>query len=58
MQLSRALRTASRGTRFARPAAMSSAAAKADGSEAFVGALQRQPPMPSKRLIMRRASWY
>ncbi len=42
MQLSRALRTASRGTRFARPAAMSSAAAKADGSEAFVGALQRR----------------
>ena len=54
MQLSRALRTASRGTRFARP--MSSAAAKADGSEAFVGALQRQPPMPSKRVTTRR-SW-
>ena len=42
MQLSRALRTASRGTRFARPAAMSSAAAKADGSEAFVGTKRRR----------------
>ena len=56
MQLSRALRTATRGSRFARPAAMSSAAAKADGSEAFVGALQRQPSMPSKRVTTRR-SW-
>ena len=55
MQLSRALRTASRGTRFARP--MSSAAAKADGSEAFVGMKQRRTRVPSKRLIMRRASW-
>ena len=42
MQLSRAIRTASRGTRFARPAAMSSAAAKADGSEAFVGTKRRR----------------
>ena len=41
MQLSRALRTASRGTRFARPA-MSTAAAKADGSEAFVGTKRRR----------------
>jgi len=41
MQLSRALRTAARGSRFARPA-MSTAAAKADGSEAFVGATRRR----------------
>ena len=55
MQLSRALRTASRGTRFARP--MSSAAAKADGSEAFVGAKQRRTRVPSKRVTTRRSSW-
>ena len=54
MQLSRALRTASRGTRFARP--MSSAAAKADGSEAFVGAKRRRTRVPSKRVTTRR-SW-
>ena len=42
MQLSRALRTASRGTRFAARPAMSTAAAKADGSEAFVGAKRRR----------------
>ena len=42
MQLSRALRTASRGTRFAARPAMSTAAAKADGSEAFVGTTRRR----------------
>ena len=42
MQLSRALRTASRGTRFAARPAMSTAAAKADGSEAFVGTKRRR----------------